>query len=89
MNLSANVPDDNNFPLRDVPETSASISTSFLGEIDFGVQDQDFPGSSRHSPEQALSESEHDSCSQAKLPLVDNQARDSLPMFQKDLCTGL
>ncbi|RWR96524.1 WD repeat-containing protein 91 [Cinnamomum micranthum f. kanehirae] len=88
MNLSANVPDDNNFPLRDVPETSASVSTSFLGEIDFGVQDQDFPGSSRHSPEQALSESEHDSCSQAKLPLVDNQARDSLPMFQEDLCTG-
>eukprot|EP00268_Persea_americana_P066377 TRINITY_DN9011_c0_g1_i8.p1 TRINITY_DN9011_c0_g1~~TRINITY_DN9011_c0_g1_i8.p1 ORF type:complete len:683 (-),score=125.96 TRINITY_DN9011_c0_g1_i8:351-2399(-) len=88
MNLSANAPDDNNFPLRDVPEASASISTSFLGEIDFGVQDQDFPGSSRHSPEEALSESEHDSCSQEKLPLVDNQARDSLPMFQEDLCTG-
>ncbi|KAJ8616237.1 hypothetical protein MRB53_035609 [Persea americana] len=44
MNLSANAPDDNNFPLRDVPEE--------------------------------------------KLPLVDNQARDSLPMFQEDLCTG-
>ncbi|XXG89877.1 hypothetical protein AAC387_Pa12g1774 [Persea americana] len=44
MNLSANVPDDNNFPLRDVPEE--------------------------------------------KLPLVDNQAHDSLPMFQEDLCTG-
>lgn len=89
VKLSANVLDDSNFPLRDVPETNAPISTSFLGKTDFGVQVHDFPGSSKLSAEQTLAELEHDSCSQEKSVLVDDQDRDSLLMCQDDLCTGL